>query len=418
MQSIAYLKASDGSGNASVATVQNVRSALATTIQVDTVQGIPTEFYGTMGTPHTFVDPVTSEEITVISEATAVDFAGHVDGSDLEIDEIAPGYTDNGSAVGDIVIIRPITEYANNLHNILEEAHNDDGSLKNTSLDAFRKPSEVAFSPFVASGGVIAQTSGLTASFSDLVYYITGLRHTKTGVANRLYTASKDTYVDIGTDGVLDYTEVANGAASPALSASHIRLAKVVTSGAAVTSVVATDFDTNGVPIRPLRSIRKVDLEKAHFCSLYFSTGGDAGGQVIGASEVIAAWDTIDAASVGIVPTTGAGASMKITRDGIYSLSATIACTDGTPGTLLLWFDISLDGGSTYLRMRIATPTLEVDTQHSTIYQLTTFLPANAILRTTLYNGSGSLRVATPPAYNSANGRRYLGPKFTVAEIR
>lgn len=135
MQSIERIKGSDGSGNASIATVQNTRSALASTIIVDTVDNInELGFEATMGTPHTFIDPVTSEEITVISEATAVDFTGHVDGSNLEIDDIAPGYTDAGSAVGDIVIIRPTTQYADNLAAVLEEAHNDDGSLNDASI--------------------------------------------------------------------------------------------------------------------------------------------------------------------------------------------------------------------------------------------------------------------------------------------
>lgn len=110
---IDYVKASDGAANASLMTVTNVRSPSATTVQVNTVANLPPKFYGSMGTPHTFTDPITSETITVISEATAVDFAGHVDGSNIEIDEIAAGYTDNGSEVGDIVIIRPVTSWAN-----------------------------------------------------------------------------------------------------------------------------------------------------------------------------------------------------------------------------------------------------------------------------------------------------------------
>lgn len=128
--SINALKASDGSGNASVVTIQNARSPGATTIQGDTVQGINTDFFGTMGTPHTFTDPVTGETITVVSEATAVDFRGHVDGSNLEIDEIAPGYTDAGSSVGDIVIVRPTTQWADNIASVLGVSLNDDGSLK------------------------------------------------------------------------------------------------------------------------------------------------------------------------------------------------------------------------------------------------------------------------------------------------
>lgn len=124
MADIEIVKGSDGSGNANLATVQNSRSPGATTIIVDTVLGInPAGFAGSMGTPHTFTDPVTGETITVISEETAVDFTGHVDGSNLEIDDIAPGYTDAGSEIGDIVIIRPTTQYADNLAEVIESLY-------------------------------------------------------------------------------------------------------------------------------------------------------------------------------------------------------------------------------------------------------------------------------------------------------
>lgn len=130
MASIQKIKGSDGSGNANVATIQSTRSSGATTIDVDTALGInPGGFAGSMGTPHTFTDPITSETITVISDATAVDFTGHVDGANLEIDTIAPGYTDAGSAVGDIVVIRPTTQYADNLAAVLDVAFEDDGKL-------------------------------------------------------------------------------------------------------------------------------------------------------------------------------------------------------------------------------------------------------------------------------------------------
>lgn len=131
MASIELIKASDGSGNANVATVQNTRTAGSSTIIVDTVLGINVVgFVGSMGTPHTFTDPITSETITVISEATCVDFSGHVDGANLEIDDIAAGYIDLGSAVGDIIIIRPTTQYGDNLAGVLGVVHDDDGDLK------------------------------------------------------------------------------------------------------------------------------------------------------------------------------------------------------------------------------------------------------------------------------------------------
>lgn len=132
--SIDSIKASDGTAPASLATIQNVRAPLAATIIVNTVSGINTNFHGSMGTPHTFTDPITSETITVISQATNVDFRGHVDGTNLVIDEIAPGFTDAGSEVGDIIIIKPTTQGQDETARVLEVSHNDDGSIKELSV--------------------------------------------------------------------------------------------------------------------------------------------------------------------------------------------------------------------------------------------------------------------------------------------
>lgn len=246
MQSIASLRASNGAANASVVTVQSLRSPGATTIAGNTVTGLPPFFIATMGAPHTFTDPVTGETITVISEATAVDFAGHVNGSNLIIDTIAPGYADTrGSLVGDIVVLRPTTFYADTLANTLAQSHNDDGSFKADSIvsevpfadavDPVLRMTEMFFD-FVVPGGAILAGLGygstLTASLSSGVCYINGYRQLIAAVATRTYTASKDTYVDAlynasGTATIV-YTEVATDAASPALAANSIRLGIVV----------------------------------------------------------------------------------------------------------------------------------------------------------------------------------------------
>jgi len=107
---------------------------------------------------------------------------------------------------------------------------------RSVSLETIR--SEI-ISNFVASGGFVAQSAGLVGTFSNMAHYINGVRCTKTSVPNKTYTASKDTYVDADAtnNSTVTYTEVANGAASPSLTAGNIRVAKVVTNGSAITSV-------------------------------------------------------------------------------------------------------------------------------------------------------------------------------------
>jgi len=254
MQSLLYVPSSNQAANASLMTVQTLRSPGATTAIVNTVANVPTKFYGTMGAPHTFTDPVTGETITIISEATAVDAAFSVSGSNIIIDAIAPGYVDTrGSLVGDIIVIKPVTEWANNLYNVLAQAHNADGTIKNAAITY--NPNIVNY---VASGAIIAGLgygSTLTASLSAGVCWINGIQQTIAAVATRTYTASKDTYVDAlysstGTATIV-YTEVANNAASPALAANSIRLGIVVTGAAniaAATSISQGGF-ANIVPV-------------------------------------------------------------------------------------------------------------------------------------------------------------------------
>lgn len=225
MQPTQYLKASDGTGNASVATIQNVRASGATTNIVDTIQGMPEKFYGSMGTPHTFIDPVTSEEITIISEATAVDFAGHIDGSNIEIDEIAPGYTDNGSEVGDIIIIRPTTPWADTVADAIEdinsafsEQHNSDGShsdvvaeslevsgavtLPNNSIDANELATSaitLGYAEITANAAVTATTMTAIAGLSVPVTIPAGGRRVKiTCWLQTTSAAGTNIYLDIG----------------------------------------------------------------------------------------------------------------------------------------------------------------------------------------------------------------------------
>lgn len=88
----------------------------------------------------------------------------------------------------------------------------------------------------VYTGLVPATSVSLTSNISAGTAYINGYRVTKTAIP-QTYTASRDTYVDLSQTGAYTLSPVLNGAAAPAVAANSVRLAKVVTSGTAITSV-------------------------------------------------------------------------------------------------------------------------------------------------------------------------------------
>lgn len=250
-----HLRASDGTGEAVLAHIDAPRNPGSTVLSLDNVDNWNSKAVIVTGTP---------AANGFIAAAGMKVMYGHITAGDFIIDGFAAGYADNGNTTQEIAIVKMTTSWADALVNILGQSLQDSGLLKTTSLDHFFKPSEL-ISNYIASGGVVAQTVTLTGSFSDIVYYINGLRYTKSAVTNKVYTASKDTYVDIGTDGVVDYTEVANGAASPALAANHIRIAKVVTSGVAITSVSQFGADSLLNSIYPRGPITGEDINFPSF---------------------------------------------------------------------------------------------------------------------------------------------------------
>lgn len=92
---------------------------------------------------------------------------------------------------------------------------------------------------FCADGCVWSHSAGLIGAMSGGNIYIDGALIVVSPIISKTFTASKDTYVDVDASGQLIYTEVANGAAAPALEASRFRLAKVITSGVAITNHTA-----------------------------------------------------------------------------------------------------------------------------------------------------------------------------------
>ena len=198
---------------------------------------------------------------TKINPATICYYKGTLSGttlSDLTLVWSASG-SDQQFPAGATVDQGPTAGWADDLINGILNFSDQDGTLKAGAVDNtavigsgvveqtnLREKASESQADFVASGGVVAQSAGLVGTFSNIVFYISGVRYTATSIANKTYTVSKDTYVDINGAGTVTYVEVANGAASPALTASSIRVAKVITSGAAITSVTQNGVDSLG----------------------------------------------------------------------------------------------------------------------------------------------------------------------------
>jgi hypothetical protein len=100
---------------------------------------------------------------------------------------------------------------------------------------------DFVYSGCIWSGDAYASTRA--ASMTSGVVVINGNPLTVAAVTARTFTASKDTYVDFNDNGdgtaALTYTEVANNAASPALTASYLRNAIVVTGATTIAAAAS-----------------------------------------------------------------------------------------------------------------------------------------------------------------------------------
>ena len=126
--SIDLIRGNDGASLASSPTVTDLRAPGSTTILVNTVTGLPNSFIAEMGTPDLVTSLITN----------GVVFRGHVLSDEIIIDDIAAGYTDAGSAVNDIIVLKPTAEWSNNIADTLAVSHNDDGTLNNTAAETIK----------------------------------------------------------------------------------------------------------------------------------------------------------------------------------------------------------------------------------------------------------------------------------------
>lgn len=122
------------------------------------------------------------------------------------------------------------------LYELLYGVANGDLATENNNLPLWR---EKSLPDYVVNGCVItgdSYGSTLYASMSAGQVIINGALIDVDAVANRAFTASKDTYVDVDINGALTYTEVSNNAASPALTTSRVRLGVIVTGASSIAS--------------------------------------------------------------------------------------------------------------------------------------------------------------------------------------
>ena len=94
----------------------------------------------------------------------------------------------------------------------------------------------------IVNGLLPVTSASLQTTISTGAAFVGGV-HVSVSVTQHTFTASKDTYIDLSVTGYT-YVEVENNAAVPALTASGIRVAKVVTSTTAVTTVSFYGYNT------------------------------------------------------------------------------------------------------------------------------------------------------------------------------
>jgi hypothetical protein len=115
------INASNKSGEAVRASITGIRAPGSTTIAVDAITNWPTNFIATSG--------------SILADGTlgsAFVFAGHKSVSTIIIDTIAPGYTDVGNSVGQVVVIKPTTFWADNIFDFLAINFADNGTFTAT----------------------------------------------------------------------------------------------------------------------------------------------------------------------------------------------------------------------------------------------------------------------------------------------
>lgn len=136
------LKASDGTGNAVLATITNNRAVSGTILEVTSVENWPNEFIVMTGT---------LDANGYIEAASATEMKAHLTGTDIEIDSFEPGYTDVGNTSGQVAIIKMTTGWADDIIELAQVSHNDDGTLKDNIVTPIKQSNPYYFRAYSIS---------------------------------------------------------------------------------------------------------------------------------------------------------------------------------------------------------------------------------------------------------------------------
>lgn len=173
------------------------------------------------------------------------------------------------------------------------------------------------------------------ASMTAGVAFIGGKRLVIAAVTARTFTASKDTYIDLDTTGTPQYTEVANNAASPALTAGYLRIGIIVTGATTIAAAgsVNQGQETMVLPIASSIPYAVTDSLGNLICPR------DPNRKVLGYKQIIADYNTTSNASSNAL--TGLSASVTIPAGRTIKITAFVSslliATTGDYAILTIW---------------------------------------------------------------------------------
>lgn len=226
--SIDNIKASDGLNETVRAIVTDARAISSSIIKVNSIVGFNDLIIGTTGA----LDA--NDELTIRPQV----FFGHLSGADINIDSYAPGYTDQGNEVGDIVIIKPTTAWADEVAAVLGVSHNDNGTLKDNIVDT----------PQLATGAVTADEIEALAVIASKIDFSTIVPAADAnGWSKQGYNGTKFKYTKTIT-GSTGSIPASGGTPITLLDSSSLPVGVANLTGATVKMTASADDSTGAAP--------------------------------------------------------------------------------------------------------------------------------------------------------------------------